>query len=155
MMKQAIEFGKKMILHERTPKKLAYASSVGIFIAFSPFLGIHWLLTIIFAWALRLNVAVVYAVTHIVNNPFTMIPLYMADYAVGKFIVERIFALNLYVYNPAWMHWLNLKLSRLGIPNLSLWTFIIGGNILGLLAAVAAYPFFLLFYRRLKGEHVG
>ena len=154
MIKQAVAYAKKAILMERTPKKLAYASSVGIFIAFSPFLGIHWLLTIILAWALSLNIAVIYAVAHLVNNPFTMIPVYVADYAAGKFIIGRILGIDLFPYNPSWMNWLNLKLSCLGIPNLSLWTFIIGGNILGLLLAFAAYPFLLHFYRRIKGEHV-
>ncbi len=155
MIRQAIEFGKKMILSERTSKKLAYASAVGIFIAFSPFLGIHWLMTIILSWALSLNIAVVYAAAHVVNNPFTMIPVYLADYTVGKYIINQLLGIDLLPYNPSWMNWLNLKLSCLGIPNLALWTFIIGGNILGLLVAVAAYPLLLHFFRRIKGEHQG
>ncbi len=155
MIKELIAFGKKMILSERTPTKLALASSVGVFIAFSPFLGIHWLMTIIFSWALSLNIAVVYAVAHVVNNPFTMIPLYVADYEVGKIITGRILGVDLLAYNPSWMNWLNLKLSCLGIPNLSLWTFIIGGNVLGLGLALISYPFFVHFYRRIKGEHAG
>jgi uncharacterized protein len=152
MISKIIELGKYMMLRERTPTKLAYASCVGIFIAFSPFLGLHWLMTIILAWILRLNVAVVYAASHVVNNPFTMVPLYLAGYAVGNYITQ-LFGLNLLAYNPWWMNWLNLKLSCLGIPNLSLLTFLIGGNVLGLLVAVVSYPFLLRFYKRIIKEH--
>lgn len=155
MISKLLAFGKKLILSERTPRKLAFASSLGIFIACSPFLGIHWLMTIILSWLLSLNVAVVYAAAHVVNNPFTMIPLYIADYEVGKLIVERLLGLNLMQYNPSWMTWLNLKISCLGIPNISLWTFIIGGNILGLSLAIIAYPILLLLYRRIKNEPLG
>jgi uncharacterized protein len=149
MIKRLIAFGKKMILSERTPTKLAFASSIGVFIAFSPFLGIHWLMIIVFSWVLSLNIAVVYAAAHVINNPFTMIPVYLADYEVGK-LIERLFGLNLMPFNPSWMNWLNSKISCLGIPNLSLWTFIIGGNVLGLTLALITYPICLYFYRRIK-----
>ena len=152
MIKQIIAFGKKMILSERTPAKLALASSLGVFIAFSPFLGIHWLMTIVLSWVLSVNMAIVYAAAHVVNNPLTMIPVYVADYEVGKYIVHRLLGLDLMPYNPSWMNWLNMKISCLGIPNLSLWTFIIGGNVLGLGLALLLYPFFLRFYKRIKGE---
>ncbi len=143
-----VSFGKKLLLAERTPKKLAYASSIGIFIAFSPFVGFHWLITLILAWLLRLNIGVMYAASHVVNNPFTMIPIYWAGYVVGSTVTEYL-QLNLLPYNPSWMNWLNVKLSCLGIPHLSLWDFLIGGNILGLLCAAIAYPFLIHFYKRL------
>ena len=146
MIEKIVFLAKKMILAERTPSKLAIASSVGIFIAFSPFIGFHWLITIFFAWLFRLNIGVIYIASHIVNNPLTMIPLYLADYAVGNFIADY-FGFNLLPYNPSWMNWLNLKLSCLAIPNLSLWTFLIGGHILGLLVALIMYPILIRFYK--------
>jgi uncharacterized protein (DUF2062 family) len=148
MINKVVHFIKEMLTGGRTPVKLAQASCVGIFIAFSPFIGFHWLMTIILAWVLRLNIGVMYAAAHIVNNPFTMIPLYLAGYAVGDFIAGWL-GLNLLAYNPSWMNWLNIKLSCLGIPNLSLWTFIIGGNVLGFIVAIAAYPFVMRFYKRI------
>ncbi len=142
-----IHTGKQLILGERTPQKLALASSFGIFIAFSPLLGIHWLLTIIFAWAFRLNFGVMYAAAHVVNNPLTMVPIYLADYAVGTFIARQL-GIDLFAYNPTWMNWLNVKLACLGIPNLSLWAFLIGGHVLGLAVALIAYPLLLHFFHR-------
>lgn len=143
-----IHIGKQLVLGERTPKKLALASSFGIFIAFSPLLGIHWLLTIILAWVFSLNVGVMYVAAHVVNNPFTMVPIYLADYAVGTFIA-RLVGIDLFAYNPSWMNWLNLRLWALGIPNLSLWAFLIGGHILGLAVALIAYPLLCHFFHRI------
>jgi len=64
------------ILHlDETPRQLARAFSIGIFIGFSPFIGFHTLAVILIAWALRLNKFV--ALTGaFVNNPWTMIVIY-------------------------------------------------------------------------------
>lgn len=147
MIAKTIPFIKKLLLEERTPTKLAHASCFGLFIAFSPFIGFHWLMTIVFAWAFRLNIAVVYAVAHL-NNPLTMIPIYLADYKIGDAISQRL-GINLFAYNPSWMNWLNMKLACLQIPNLSLWTFIIGGNVLSIVLGIISYPFFIRFYKRI------
>lgn len=153
MVKQAVDFGKKLLLAERTPAKLAFACSVGIFIAFWPFIGIHWLLTIVLAWVFRLNIAVVYAAAHVVNNPFTMIPIYLAGYATGLFVTNTLLGIDLLPHNPTWMQWLNVKLACLGIPNISLWSFLIGGHVLGLFIALIAYYPLLLFFRKIVSHH--
>lgn len=140
---------KKKFLAERTPKKLALACAMGIFIAFWPFIGLHWLLTIIIAWTFRLNIAVIYAAAHVVNNPLTMVPLYLADYAVGLWVCNFFWGSTLVEKNPSWMQWLNVKLSCLGIPNLSLWAFLIGGHILALIVSIVAYPFLMRFFKKI------
>lgn len=150
-MQWLIQKGKQLIWGERTPKKLAWSASIGIFVAFSPFLGIHWLLTIIFSWLFGLNIGVMYAASHIVNNPLTMVPIYLADYTVGKAIASAL-GINIFAYNPLWMQWLNLKLSCLGIPNVSLWAFLLGGNVLGALVALAAYPLLVQLFKRIVKE---
>ncbi len=134
MVKRAVDFGKKLLLSERTPTKLAFACCLGIFIAFWPFIGIHWLLTIVLSWVFRVNI-------------------YLAGYATGIFITHRLLGVDLLVYNPSWMQWLNIKLSCLGIPNLSLWAFLIGGHVLGLVIALVAYYPLLLFFRRIITHH--
>lgn len=150
MIAKAIPFVKKLILEERTAPKLALASSLGIFIAFSPLIGLHWALTIIFAWAFQLNVGIIYLFAHI-NNPATMVFIYWACHAFGQYIMQSLFNTDLLAHNPSWMNWLNLKLSCLGIPNLSLWAFMIGGHILAILAAGISYPLLLRFYNHIKG----
>lgn len=148
-MHTLIARGKKLVLGERTPKKLAIACTLGIFIAFSPLIGLHWLLTIILAWMFGVNVAVVYVAAHIVNNPLTMVPLYLGDYAVGLWVCDKLFQSNLVNHNPSWMQWLNVKLSCMGISNLSLWAFIIGGHIVAIAASVIAFPFLIRFFNKI------
>ncbi len=147
IIQQINAFGKKLIVGERTPHKVALACSLGIFIAFSPLIGIHWLLTIIFSAVLQVNIVVVYAAAHVVNNPLTMVPLYWADYAVGLWVTSWLFGSNLAHHNPVWMHWLNVKLAGLGIPHLSLWAFLLGGHLLGIVASALAYPLLLRFFK--------
>jgi uncharacterized protein len=141
--------GKNVLLGERTPKKLAIACTLGIFIAFSPLIGLHWLLTIILAWIFSVNVAVVYAAAHVVNNPLTMVPLYLGDYAVGLWVCDKLFQSNLVKHNPSWMQWLNVKLSCLGIANISLWAFIIGGHLVAFMASIVAFPILIRFFKKI------
>ena len=153
LMHRLIARGKQLLLGERTPKKLAIACALGIFVAFSPLIGFHWLLTIILAWLFRVNVAVMYAAAHVVNNPLTMVPLYLGDYAVGLWICDWLFNSNLLSYNPSWMQWLNVKLAGLGIPNLSLWAFIIGGHVVALIVSIIAFPFLMRFFKKIITAH--
>lgn len=141
--------GKNLLLGERTPKKLAIACTLGIFIAFSPLIGLHWLLTLVLAWIFSVNVAVVYAAAHVVNNPLTMIPLYLGDYAVGLWVCDWLFNSTLVAHNPSWMRWLNVKLSCLGISNISLWAFVIGGHLVAIVVSIIAYPFLIRFFKKI------
>lgn len=149
LVHRLIAQSKKLLLGERTPYKLAIASTLGIFVAFSPLIGLHWLLTIMLAWIFRVNVAVVYIAAHIVNNPLTMVPLYLSDYAVGLWVCNRLFESNLMTHNPSWMQWLNVKLSCMGIANLSLWAFIIGGHIVAIIASLVSFPFLIRFFNKI------
>lgn len=149
LMQKLIAWSKKLLLGERTPRKLAIACALGIFIAFSPLIGVHWLLTIILAWLFSVNVAVVYAAAHVVNNPLTMVPLYLGDYTVGLWICQWLFKSDLVNHNPFWMRWLNVKLSCLGIPNLSLWAFIIGGHVVAIVVSIIAFPFLIRFFKKI------
>lgn len=148
MILKTIDFVKKIIIAQRTPEKIAQASAIGIFIGFSPFVGFHWLLTIILAWGLRLNIGIMYIASHVINNPFTMVPIYMADYATGNYIA-RFLGIDFLSYNPWWMDWLNLKLSCMGIPTIALWSFLIGGHVLGAFVACIAYPALVFFYKKI------
>jgi uncharacterized protein (DUF2062 family) len=149
-LERIINFFKKIVLTERSPKKLAIAFCVGVFIAFSPFFGFHTIMTIFAAWYFHLNFAVIYSAAHIFNNPWTMVPLYMSDYIVGLKIFALL-GLDPHAWaNPCWANWLNGKLTYyIGLPKLSLWAFVIGGNVLGLAVSLALYPFIIRIFRRI------
>lgn len=80
---------RRLLAIDDPPERTALAFSVGIFIAFSPFLGLHTLLATLFAFLFRFNKVAIYAGTF-VNNPFlTFVPIIIASYAVGAFMLGR------------------------------------------------------------------
>jgi uncharacterized protein len=71
------------LLHlEDTPHRTALAFGVGVFIAFSPLLGVHWLMALGTAFAFKLNRVAILLGTY-VNNPWTLAPLYLAGTGLG------------------------------------------------------------------------
>ncbi|MGC2424002.1 MAG: DUF2062 domain-containing protein [Nitrospirota bacterium] len=65
------------ILHvDETPHDLARSFAAGVFVAFTPFLGIHWIIILTLAWIFRLNKVVALTGTF-VNNPWTIAFVYI------------------------------------------------------------------------------
>ena len=60
------------LLHlDETPHDLAKSLAVGVFVAFTPFLGLHTVVVLLLAWVFRLNKVVALTGT-LVNNPWTI-----------------------------------------------------------------------------------
>src|SRR5205085_7640534 len=78
------------LLHiEDSPERTAAAFALGVFFGFSPFLGFHTLLGILFAFLLNLNrVAVLVGVY--ANLPWFLAPYYAAATIVGTEITGRV-----------------------------------------------------------------
>ena len=130
-----------LIKAERSSHWLALSFSVGAYIAFSPFIGFHTLMALAAIYLFNLNGPAVFTASLLINNPWTMVPVYSADYIFGKWLCESLFPVNWVYANPWWMSWFNEPMVRyVGLPELSLWAFFIGGNVLGLAAAVVLYP---------------
>ena len=69
-----------------TPERIAMGFAVGVFLAFTPLLGLHTLLGLLAAFAFGLNrVAVLVGV--FVNNPWTLVPIYGLATFVGGLLV--------------------------------------------------------------------
>lgn len=135
----------KLVKKEPNPSRLAWSITLGVFLAFSPYVGLQTVLAFALAYLLWANSAVVVIVLYTVNNPWTMIPIAALDYIFGHWLVEKVFCLNLEQYNPSWMEWVNTKISGvtsyLGIESICFWCFMIGGNILAVTFAAISYPF--------------
>lgn len=135
----------KLVKKESDPARLAWSVSLGLFVAFSPYIGLQTVLVFALAFLLHANSAVACIVLYAVNNPWTMIPIAAFDYMVGHWITDTVLGLNLEMYDPSWMAWVNQKISFLtdflGIEKLCFWCFLIGGNIIALLVAAISYPF--------------
>jgi uncharacterized protein len=77
----------QILLHvEDSPSRVALAFALGVFIAFSPLLGIHTGLAIAIASAFRLNKTAI-LVGAWTNNPWTIAPMYSAGTLLGCFVL--------------------------------------------------------------------
>jgi len=141
----------KLVLKEKSPKMLALSFCVGVFISFSPFVFFHTIMIIVSAWLFSLNFAVVMSASLFVNNPWTMVPVYSADYVFGEWFLRKIIGLNPLSLNPSWMSPLNSFICKYtGISGISFWSFMIGGNLLGLIISVMLYPVVKRIFKRLS-----
>jgi uncharacterized protein (DUF2062 family) len=81
MLKKAF---RSLLAIDDPPERTALAFSVGVFIAFSPLLGLHTILATLLAFLFRFNKVAIYSGTF-VNNPFlTLVPIIIASYAVRQ-----------------------------------------------------------------------
>jgi uncharacterized protein (DUF2062 family) len=80
---------RRLLAIDDPPERTALAFSVGVFIAFSPFLGLHTILATLLAFLFRFNKIAIYTGTFI-NNPFlTLVPIILGSYSVGALILGR------------------------------------------------------------------
>jgi len=80
---------RRLLALDDPPERTALAFSIGVFIAFSPLLGLHTILATLIAFVFRFNKIAVYAGTFI-NNPFlTLVPIIISSYAIGAFLLGR------------------------------------------------------------------
>ena len=118
------EFLMRLILKERSTKKLTLAFCLGVYIAFSPFPGFHTAMVLVFSWLFGLNMAIVFASSCLVNNPWTMVPVYVADYVFGNWLCCRFLGTNMLDFNPLWMHPITAWIcQKTGIAHISLASF--------------------------------
>lgn len=157
MTKGALRRVAHALLHTGdTPERTAAAYSVGVLVGFSPLLGLHTLLSLVLAFAFRLNRLAVLAGTYS-NLPWFLGPYYAAVTALGAVIlrvdipadigtrIEAAMAL------PGWGQQLD-AMANLLLP--FLWPFVLGSSLGCTLLAAVAYPPALRFVRRRRsGRH--
>jgi uncharacterized protein (DUF2062 family) len=135
---------RRLLAIDDPPERTALAFSIGIFIAFSPFLGLHTIMATLIAFAFRFNKIAIYSGTFINNPILTLVPIIIISYAVGAFILGRpltipdegvellknpqLFSRDYYrrLFVQSWNH--------------IVWPFAIGGMILSVVCSVLAYP---------------
>jgi uncharacterized protein (DUF2062 family) len=71
------------------PERTALAFSVGVFIGFSPLLGLHTILATLIAFLFRFNKVAIYLGTYINNPILTLVPIIFSSYAIGAFLLGR------------------------------------------------------------------
>jgi uncharacterized protein len=155
MLRQSL---RRLLAVDDPPERTALAFSVGVFIAFSPFLGLHTIMATALAFAFRFNKIAIYTGTFI-NNPFlTLVPIIVASYAVGALVMGRPLSLppgalellkEPHLLTGSYWRRLFDHLWEVVVP------FSVGATVLSVVCSLAAYPVTLKFLRahaRRKGE---
>jgi len=145
------------LLHiDDSPRRTAAAFALGVFFGFSPFLGLHTILGVLFAFLLNLNrVAVLLGVYS--NLPWIIAPYYALATTAGAMItghrippgfkarVVTLFELSLY-HGEFWR-----ELGRVLRP--MLWPYTVGSFIGAVVLAAVAYPLALAFVQSRRRIH--
>ncbi len=157
--KQVLSDIKKALFNEeKTPHMRALSAAIGMFIAFSPFLGFHNLMAIgIMLLFRKIDKVLIIGFTWI-NNPWTTIPMYAAGLKLGEIICcpdnpFNISSVDWHVFTLA--NFLNGKAWEYLITDLKaiIYPFFLGATVLGLVAAVITY-FVILFLLKRREKNV-
>jgi uncharacterized protein len=145
------------LLHvDDTPERTAAAFALGVFIGFSPFLGLHTIFGIVFAFLLNLNrVAVLLGVY--TNLPWFLAPYYAIATTMGAMItghrippgfrsqITALFELSLF-HGEFWRRLITI-LQPLLIP------YAVGSTLGALILACVSYPLALAFVTSRRRIH--
>ncbi len=127
----------RTVLHvQDTPHRIALAFGLGVFIAFSPLLGIHTGLALGVAFLFRLSRVAILAGAW-TNNPWTLAPMFMAGTALGCGLLgvspESLEGIDWSLHGRAFYAALWEGLRPLLLP------FVIGNTVLGVIAGLLSY----------------
>ena len=135
-MRRLRQLARLVLQVEDSPRRVALAFSVGVFIAFFPLLGTHTAVGLIVAFAFRLNRVAVLAGAW-TNNPWTIGPMLTAGTLVGCALLG---------VSPTTLGAVDWSLSgRAFYDSLAagfrplLWPFMVGNLVTGLIAGFAAF----------------
>lgn len=133
---------------DEPPERTALAFAVGTFIAFSPLLGLHMILAGLLLLVRRLNRVALMAGVFI-GNPWTMGPIIVASWAIGRLIIGappvELPQVTISAMATAGFWQMLASQWRQLLP------FAVGGMILSVVGALISYPlmlFALKAYRR-------
>ena len=119
-----------------TPRRIAMAFGIGVYIAFHPLLGLHTVMALGIAFAFRLSRAAMIAGIY-VNNPWTIAPMYAAGTTLGCWLLgvplEGLRSIEWNLDHPDFYHLLFAGLRPY------LWPYVVGNTVLGIAAGLAAY----------------
>ena len=143
-----IGFWRKLLQLDDTPESIALGAAVGMFIAWTPTVGIQMVVVILLALVIPMNRLAALIVIYI-SNPLTMIPMYYLEYLLGlqvlgdqgmnydEFLVFFNEILEIANRETFWTA-TKVFLEQLGYPVLKALT--VGGTLLGILTAIPTYP---------------
>ncbi|MBA3357622.1 MAG: DUF2062 domain-containing protein [Pyrinomonadaceae bacterium] len=142
---------RRLLAIDDPPERTALAFSIGVFIAFSPFLGLHTIAATLVAFLFRFNKIAIYAGTFL-NNPFlTMVPIIVVSYALGAFVLGRPVSIpaegvelikNPRLFSSNYYHQVVVHSWYVVEP------FALGASMLSIICSLLAYPLTLWLLRQ-------
>ena len=147
---------RRLLAIDDPPERTALAFSIGVFIAFCPFLGLHTIMATVIAFAFRFNKIAIYTGTFINNPILTLVPIIIISYAVGAFILGRPLSIpeegvellrDPHLFSGDYYRRLFVQSW-----NNIVWPFAIGGTVLSMVCSVVAYPLTLRALRAYRNR---
>ncbi len=86
MREKAARFVRKLLALDDTPERIARAFALGVFLAFSPLVGLHLFLGVTIPLLFGLN-RIAFLLGVFINNPWTLIPIYAAGAYLGGMVM--------------------------------------------------------------------
>jgi uncharacterized protein (DUF2062 family) len=134
---------RRLLSLDDPPERTALAFSIGVFIAFSPFLGFHTIVATLIAFLFRFNKIAIYTGT-LINNPIlTLVPIIVVSYALGALIMGRPLKISdegmsllthPRIFSADYYRELVRETWEVVLP------FTVGGLILSVICSLVAYP---------------
>ncbi|MEX0848734.1 MAG: DUF2062 domain-containing protein [Candidatus Dependentiae bacterium] len=143
------QFGKRILQTEGSIKKRARSICLGIFIAFSPFVGLHTLMAFALCWLFSLNYPITVTVQLAINNPWTWVPVYGCGYGFGR-LLSNVCHIDFAQCSPKFFSSIEPLCSTVGVSADSIWIFFIGGNVLSVLLAISMYIPIKCLFKKLE-----
>jgi uncharacterized protein len=137
---------------DEPPERVALAFATGVFIGFSPLLGLQTLLAALVAVAFRLNKPAIFTGAYL-SNPWTIGPIVAGSWWLGSLLIPspriEMPQLSLSAIGDS-AFWFGL-----GAQWRQLLPFAVGAMIISVVGAVIAYPLMLALLRSYRRRHPG
>lgn len=133
----------QQLLHlDEPPHRTALAFATGVFITFSPPYGLHMVMVLFCAWALRMNLLALGAGAFL-NTPWTLVPTLGFSLWLGCVLLGVPF--------PTSLDWSDTTPSGILLQVMPyIWPFALGSLLISIVTAAIAYPLALTLITRVK-----
>jgi uncharacterized protein (DUF2062 family) len=140
----------RLLKIEESPRRIALAFSIGVFIGFSPLLGFHTVIGLAIAFVFGLNRGAI-LLGLFINNPWTLVPIYAFATYLGGLVVGFPAALSF-----SNLGWHQVWRSEFWLALLKHWDFLtpmfVGSGMLSVFCAAVSYPLALLALKRARTQ---
>jgi uncharacterized protein (DUF2062 family) len=152
MIKRSVtQYLRRLLALDDTPERIAFAFALGVWLAFSPLVGLHTFLGLAIAFIFGLNRAAL-LVGVFINNPWTLVPIYGTAGYLGGLLMG--YPALESMPEIGWGQLLTTDFwSQLGQQWPVLMPLVLGSALLATVAAVLSYLLALYFVRQRKSAH--